>query len=248
MIGINVISIAQSVDLASGELSNILVLQLPDGTEVNAVVQEAVVDKVYALVNGAASPPAPPSPPQAPPSAPPQEVPKTAAPAPQQGPEMAPMEVNWMELGEEYLPPHMKSALKSLNVPAVLSTTAIRNLLDQIGERFGEAEWAEVMAKYPNGPYDDPMPVQQPQPTPQPPQVVRGAGLQPPMQRAPQAQPPLKQVQWSDGSPMVPGAASRGRVHVPVNEAGFPISANSVDPGEIVAGGEEGDEDGVAQF
>jgi hypothetical protein len=130
-------------------------------------------------------------------------------------------------------------------VPEVLSTTAIRNLLDQIAERFGDAEWAEVMAKYPDGPYDDPMPVQQAQPVPQPPQVVRGAGLRPPM---PQAQPPLKQVQWSDGSPMMPGTANRGRVHVPVNEAGFPISANSIDPGEIVAGGEEGDEDGVAQF
>lgn len=248
MIGINVISIGQSVNLESGKLSSILVLQLPDGTEVNAVVPDDAVDKVYALVNGSA--PAAQQPPAAPiqPPPQPQEVPKTAAPVQQQSPEQGQMEVNWMQLDEEYLPPHMKSALRSLNVPEILTTTAIRNLLNQIAERFGEAEWAEVMAKYPNGPYDDPMPVQQAQPAPQPPQVVRGAGLQPPRQQAPQAQPPLRQVQWSDGSPMVPGTASQGRVHVPVNEAGFPISANSVDPGEIVAGGEEGDEDGVAQF
>ncbi len=246
MIGINVISIAQSVDLASGELSNILVLQLPDGTEINAIVQEAVVDKVYGLVNGSdAQPPLQAAP--APDPGRPQEVLKEAAPAPPQDAEQT-MEVNWMQLDEQYLPPHLKSALRSLNVPEVLSTTAIRNLLNQISERFGEEEWAEVRAKYPNGPYDDPMPAQQPQPVPQPPQVVRGAGLRPPAQQAPQAQPPLKQVQWSDGSPMMPGTASRGQVHVPVNAAGFPISANTVDPGEIVAGGEEGDEDGVAQF
>jgi hypothetical protein len=246
MIGINVISIAQSVNLASGQLNNILVLQLPDGTEVNAIVPEAVVDKIYGLVNG--SQPQQPAPqPPAPPQAPPQEVPKTAAPAPTQSPE-GKMEVNWMELDEEYLPAHLKSALKYLNVPEVLSTTAIRNLLNQIGERFGDEQWAEVMHKYPNGPYENPMPQQTPQPAPQPPRAVRGAGLQPP-QQAPQPQPPLAQVQWSDGSPMIPGQGNRGRT-VPANSAGFPMTGdNSMDPGEVVGGSSaDVDEDGVGQF
>ena len=113
------------------------------------------------------------------------------------------------------------------------------------GERFGKAEWDQVMEKYPNGPYED-MPQQQ-QPAPQPPQPVRGMGLQPPQSR-PQPQPPLQQVMWSDGSPMMPGQGKRART-VPANAAGFPIAQDGgVDPGEVVAGGEEGDEDGVAQF
>ena len=157
-----------------------------------------------------------------------------------------------MELSEGQLPTHLKSALKYLKVPEVLTVTAINNLLGQIQERFGDTEWAEVMEKYPNGPYESAnMPQQTPQPPPQPPpQQVTTTGLRPP-QQAPQAsqpQLPIEQVQWSDGSPMIPGQQNRGRT-VPANEAGFPIAGDgSVDPGEVVAGGDAGDEDGVAQF
>lgn len=249
MIGINVISIAQSVNLSTGHLDNILVLQLPDGSEVNAIVPEAVVDKVYALVNGGhlqAQKPAPA--PLQPSSVPPQPVvpqpvvPAATAPRPSGGVQ----QLDWLQLPEEQLPPYYKSALRFLNVSPQLTVSAITKLVAQIDEKFGDHEWAQVLERYPNGPYEEAVTPQQP--PPQPPQPISTAGLRPPTAAQPLPQPPIGAVQWSDGSPIMPGAASRGRVHVPVNEAGFPISANTVDPGEVVAGGDEGDEDGVAQF
>lgn len=254
MIGINVISIAQSVNLTTGMMDNILVLQLPDGTEVNAVVPESVVDKVYALANGGAATQAPVQQPLQ--QQPPMQQPPSAS-IPQQEPGVPPSEVHWLSLPDNQLPIHMKSALKYLNVPEGLTINALQNLLGQIEEKFGDTEWAEVQERYPNGPYEaapaapqqaSVMPQQTPQPPPQPPLQVHTTGLQAPSPQAPRPQPPLQQVMWSDGSPMIPGQQNRGRT-VPANKAGFPIAGDgSMDPGEIVAGGEEGDEDGVAQF
>lgn len=145
----------------------------------------------------------------------------------------------------------LKAALTYLNVPQTLTINALNNLIQQVNERFGAEEWAEVQERFPNwdvtaqpqaSPQPPiPQPVQPaPQPVPQPTQQpVPTAGLQP--------APPVGQVQWADGSPMIPGTV-RGRT-VPANEKGYPIlNDGTVDPGEVVGGGDDVDDDGVGQF
>jgi len=248
MISVHIISIAQSVNLSSGQMDNILVLQLPDGTQCNAVVPEAVVDRVFQMAGGTPQPsasgepakfrPGPASWEEQPPP-PPEPSPLEVPPAPSTvDPDGPPPEFNWAELSDVDLPQHLKAALTYLHVPPVLTATALRNLIGQINERFGEEEWAEVMDQSKAAAQPAP-----PQPAPTPP--LRTQGLQRP-QRAPS--PPVGKVQWSDGSPMLPGQQNKGRT-VPANSAGWPIvNDGSVDPGELVGGGDDSDEDGVGQF
>ncbi len=66
-----------------------------------------------------------------------------------------------------------------------------------------------------------------------------------PAQAAP-PKPPIGQVQWADGSPMVAG--SKPARTVPKDAAGYPVVDNEVDPGEIVVTGSDSDEDGVSQL
>lgn len=256
MINLNAIKVAQSLNLATGQMDNILVLQFPDGSEVNAVVHESVVDKVIELTNGknfqaqvpaqASSmqerlqPPAFVAPAAPAPAPEPEPAPQEASPAPaSDGP---PAEISWDQIPEHVLPMRMKLALRYLNVPPKLTVTALRNLIAQVNERFGEEEWAEVMAKHA---------AEQANPQPVPvwpgPGVPRTTGLQRPQNPQPPPRPPIGQVTWADGSPMIPGQGNRGP-HVPVNEKGYPIVAGATDPGEVVGSGEDSDEDGVGQF
>jgi hypothetical protein len=61
-----------------------------------------------------------------------------------------------------------------------------------------------------------------------------------------QPRPAIGQVQWADGAPMVPGQ-NPGRT-VPANEKGYPITEGEMDPGEVVVSGGDTDEDGVGQL
>lgn len=72
------------------------------------------------------------------------------------------------------------------------------------------------------------------------------AQLAPKPRAQPQARPAIGSVAWADGSPMVAGTVPSRTV--PMNDAGYPITGNDVDPGEVVASGGDTDEDGVGQL
>jgi len=136
--------------------------------------------------------------------------------------------VDWGKLSDEILSPAMKAAFLHLKIPSRLTPAQVRSIEEEVMGKFGDDEWEEVL-----GPLAASMAPKA--------QVAAPAAPSPP-----QPAPPLGQVQWADGAPML--ANTRPSRTVPKTSMGYPIPQNgTIDPGEMV-GGEDPDEDGVGQL
>ena len=247
MINVQVVALDQRyVFGANGQqLQNYAVFILPNGTEARAAIDTDTAKQLLVMdaegVNGAngaayqqAPPPAPA--PQESPSFPssgwdlPEEEHKPRItglqPAPLQ-PATDMETVEWMGLPDEVLAPAIKAAFSHLDMGERMTPVMIRSMEKEILEKFGAEEWEEVLGEG----WQQMLPRMEPQ-------------ARPP-QRAPQ-QPPIGQVQWANGAPMISGQ-SRSRT-VPKTDMGYPVlNDGTVDPGEVV-GGTDMDEDGVGSL
>lgn len=243
MINLRGTRIDQSFSLESGESQNFLVVELPDGTELRAPIDDAQTEQIIrATVNGenhgsnggvaqssfggeintAGLQPADPA------------VQTIGGQSDEQdaanaqslfdnisdGEPEEPSEgelINWGALPNSMLTVTMKTAFKLLNASAQMTYDDITQFSNNIAETFGPEDWAKVQEQI------SPKPRAQKQ----------------------QARPAIGQVAWADGTPMVAGGVPSRTV--PMNDAGYPIVAGDVDPGEVVAGGDT-DEDGVGQL
>ena len=124
--------------------------------------------------------------------------------------------INWGALPNETLTVTMKAAFKMLGAQPQLTFEDIQQLANNVAENFGPEEWGKVQEQI---------------------------AIKPPAQQ--QARPPIAQVAWADGAPMVSGSVPSRTM--PANEKGYPIVDGEVDPGEVVSGGDT-DEDGVGQL
>jgi len=228
MIQANIIAVDQSLELASGLTKNFLVLQLANGAFVRAEVDEQATRAVLQQVVGDDEELGEVTPAAAgaktvdisPPPTPPAGINVTAAPE---------QLVSWDELPEDVLSEHMKRALEMLNAPAEMPFEQLSGLVKQIQDSFTPDDWIAVGVS--PGAIEGPRPPQPaaPQPAPQP------------------QQPAVGEIQWADGSPIVPGMGRVART-VPKDDMGYPIVGGSdVDPGEVV-GGLDQDEDGIGQM
>lgn len=158
-------------------------------------------------------------------------VPEAPSPPPQvpldsPKPPVLEEEVYWMDLGAEVLPDELKAAFSALSAPELLTMSAVIRLRDSILLEFQDEDW-ELLAK-----------------TSLPP--VAPPKQEPPPPRQPQSPPGLDQVRWADGSAVF--LQSRPARTVPKDDAGYPIVDSSRDPGEVVVGSHDLDEDGMAQL
>jgi hypothetical protein len=228
MIHASVTGVVQRMDFATGDIKNFAIVEFAGQQKEFEIALEdfkQLVDHV-AKGNGATKhakpnkdqPPAPKPAPEPPPPAPAESV------------------VNWTQLGNESLPPEFKAALHLMDVPQELLLADLQNLVSNITQEFKEEDWSEVRSYMAaTQPVQQPAPQPAPAPQPQPAQGSPPVGLQPPP------------VTWHDGSPVMP-AITPART-VPKDEYGYPIVSNSdVDPGEIVASGDDVDEDGIGQM
>lgn len=229
MIYAEVVAIDQRYAFGQGAaLQNYLVLRLPNGLEVRAEVDDGTVKELMRMDIGGS---APESPKVVPP--PPPRAPVRTASEPERAPavnveDSEAVTVAWFELDDSVLSPAMKAAFMHLQVPSRLDPTAIRTLEREVREKFGEEEWREVL-----GP--DQVPEQAlPAPVPPPAPAVRT--------------PPIGEVMWADGSPMM-ARPTRSRT-VPKDSHGYPIlNDGTVDPGEVVGGSsDDADDDGVGSM
>ena len=239
MISLQVVAIDQRYVFGAkgNQLQNYVVLELPDGGEVRASIDDDTAKRLLLLdaeasdADGGLEPlrkQVAPVVPQ-PLFNPPESVVDYSTPLSVELPAEADVSaVAWMELPDEVLSPAMKAAFHHLGIEEKLVPVAIRSIEREVMDKFGSVEWEEVLgpswAEYVTGP----------QPAPPPPPT-------------PQAQPPIGQVSWADGSPMVPGTSRRART-VPKDSFGYPIlNDGTVDPGEVL-GGSDPDEDGVSSL
>jgi hypothetical protein len=138
--------------------------------------------------------------------------------------------VNWASLPDAILGSQLKRALTVLGVPNEVLAPELRELVKGIQEEFTEEDWTEVNQAY-----------------------VRQAGVPPPSPAPPPApvqpappRPPVGQVTWSDGAPVLP--QSRPARTVPKDDMGYPIVRGAgVDPDAVIGGGDDYDEDGIGQ-
>lgn len=234
MINLRAIRIDQSYSLEDGESQNFLVMEMPDGTELRTLINEDQTTQIItASVNG-----------NAPWSEKTvqgkgaistrglQQVQTVGGQSDHQdasnaqalfedltsddeGPSEGEL-INWGSLPNDVLTVTMKAAFKMLGAATQLKYEDIQQLANNVAESFGPEEWAKVQAQITSAP-----------------------------QAKSHARPPIGQVQWADGSPMVAGTVPSRTV--PKDDAGYPIITGEIDPGEVVAGGDT-DEDGVGQL
>jgi hypothetical protein len=240
MIQASIIAVDQRFDFRTQTIRSYAVFEL-GGKEVRAEVEnlDEVKTLIQAGLNGAPSPVA--STPDAEPPAP------GVSPTPVQGPPPskdtlfsgeppAAQVVAWQETPDDVISPMMKAAMVALEVPPEIPAEALDNLMGDIVETFSAEDWATLGYEVPV----QPAPVQQAPPPPPPP-------MAPPPQPKPPS-PAVGQVTWADGTPIMPGVARRART-VQSDDHGYPIVSNAdVDPGEVVAGGDDIDEDGVGSM
>ena len=240
MINLRATRIDQSFNLDDGGSQNFLVVQLPDGTELKAPIDDEQTDRIIrASMNGnGASQPAAVQTQDV--WSPPREREEVAAEREAQwatGMQSSEQDhalaqtlfneiagetesegdlINWGVLPNDMLTVMMKAAFRMLGTPAQLTFEDTQQLATNVAETFSAEDWAKVR---------------------------ESVSSRPPAQ--PQQRPPIGQVQWADGNPMVSGSVPSRTV--PTNDAGYPIVAGEIDPGEVVAGGDT-DEDGVGQL
>lgn len=233
MIQVSLLGVQQNFDFDTKKVRSFVVFEL-GGKKIHAEVED--IDEVSALVkaglNGNSS-----SAQVKPNSAEVNPSPLSIPPVP---PEEAECVVDWGKIPDDVIPRQMKSALRALGVPTTIESNALRGLMDDIRQEFTEEDWAtvETIGVDTSGAAQLFVPQQTPQ---------GFSGIQPQPRRA-QGEQPVGEITWHDGSPILPGKTARVRT-VPADEYGYPIVSNAgVDPGEIVGGGDELDEDGVGQF
>jgi hypothetical protein len=148
----------------------------------------------------------------------------------------------WGQLPDKVLPERFKAAMRSLDLPSLMLPSDIQRVVENIMAEFTEQDWLEVAeiekAKQQNA-----------VPPPQPSLASGTAGLATPPEVVPPPQPPpIGQVVWNDGSPVLPAQSRRART-VQKDEMGYPIVSNSdIDPGEVIGSGDDIDEDGIGQM
>lgn len=242
MIQANIIAVDQRFDFRTGTIKSYAVFEL-GGKEVRAEVEN--IDEVKTLIsaglNGAPSPVAPTPDAEPPLVAPPPGVSPTPAEGPPPNPDTLftdepPAEdvVEWAVQPDDVISPMMKAALTALEVPPAIPQSVLAQLLGDIIDTFSAEDWKSLGYS---------VPVQSATPQQVPPQA-------PPAQPAPKAapQPAPGQITWADGNPIMPGVTRRART-VQADERGYPIvSSSDVDPGEVVANGDDLDEDGVGSM
>lgn len=236
MITAHVTRIDQSLNLDTQKLENFLVFMLPDGTECRSPITDEVAKRVMRLsrngsstlvdvtaktaedVESATSPDVEPYLPQEGEAEPPEEK-GTEEPL-----------YRWEDLPDESLSRRTKTAMRLVGAPPEMTANDIRQVINNISEQFEDDDWDAV---------DSAMAMEDPEPpAPPPPPAPRPAAQAP--------APPLNQVQWADGAPIVSGTMPSRTVQA--DAKGNPIvDNNDVDPGEVVAGGDT-DEDGVGQL
>ena len=231
-----VVRIDQTLDLNGGGITNFVVFRLGEEIELRAAVDEATMQRVLVIVGAkdeeeAEIPPPMPTPAEiaAQHRARLQEemdakiaelqAKRAAAPIPKAEPAL----IAWMSLPDSIISPMMKAALVRLGLPAEMTTESLQSAVEQIAEKFTEADWQATLGE----------------------PAIQKAGPRAPvipgLGRAPQPK-----VLFTDGTPMVPGGTPARTV--PKDDMGYPIVQGAgVDPGEVV-GGSDTDEDGVGQF
>jgi hypothetical protein len=217
------VAVEQRVDLTNGRVDNFLVMRLPNGKETRAPVDTETVQELIAEMTGDRT--ANPEPATAVATA------EVSAPA-----EPEEEKIDWRLIPNNELPLLVKTALKELAVPDMLTPTMLNTMVQQLTERFGDEDWAhvrEIMEAESKAPAQPPVEA----PAPDPPPVIKAP---------PPAAPPVGQVQWADGSPIAPSASAPMRT-VPKDDKGYPIVGGLVDPGAVV-GGTGTDEDGVGSI
>jgi len=129
---VEILSIDQVYLLSSDTLQDFVTLQLPNGVQVRAVLENGQSDVIIKCVqeqNQAAEEPA-----------------EEAALLEEQPAEQAPTPtVRWIDLPDETLPERFKRALLSLGVSTVLEPVALSRLVIDISNQFTEADWENVL-------------------------------------------------------------------------------------------------------
>lgn len=224
MITLQVVSIDQRYDLATGQVQNFAVLRFASGKEIKAAIdldtttqllEEAAEDRFNGEQDEAA--------------------PSEAVATEWQGPTDNGVEVDagdgntndaddsvdWMALPDDLLSPNMKAAFHHLGVMRRMGLPSIQSLAEQVSERFSSEEWQEVLGGA---------------------KIVEAAAVP----TVGQMTPTVGQVTWTDGSPILP-SSKRSR-SVAMDDYGYPLVASDErDPGEVV-GGVDVDEDGIGQL
>jgi hypothetical protein len=230
MIQVNLLGVQQNFDFSTKKIRSFVVFEV-GGKKIHAEVED--INEVQALVsaglNGSSFPTKPA----------PQPISESS---PQYSREETERVVDWTKISDEVIPPQMKKALRALEVPQSIDSGALRELMNVIQAEFTQDDWDSVEVATPAPVPQEEVPVPQPQ-TPLSFSVVKSGPQYPPVRG--QA---LGHITWHDGSPILPGRGARAKT-VPADEYGYPIVSNAgVDPGEVVGGGDEQDEDGVGQF
>ncbi len=220
------VAVEQRVDLSNGHVDNFLVVRLPNGKETRAPVDTETVEDLLAEMSGERT--ADPGPAVAVATA------AVSEPAPEEE------QIAWLSLPNDELPLLVKTALKELGIPEMVTPSMLNTMVQQLTERFSEEDWShvrKVMEAESCAPAQPPA-AEPPAPAPEPPPLIKAP---------PPAAPPIGQVQWADGSPIAPSASAPMRT-VPKDAMGYPVvSDGQVDPGAVV-GGVGTDEDGVGSI
>lgn len=230
-----VVRVDQTLDLNGGGLTNFVVFRFGNGVECRAQVDDSTLNGVlvWAEKVRGQNQPDPTPPPDPAPRAPEPGLSNEQLKRAELEAEMQrkieemrwknepeePQLIEWMSLPDNVISPMMKAAMIRLGLPSKMTEASISEATTQIAEKFTEEDWRATLG------------------SPQQPRArVPITGLQPPQPR----------VQFSDGSPIIPGSVPSRTV--PKDDMGYPIVQGAgVDPGEVV-GGSDMDEDGVGQF
>jgi len=150
-------------DLKNDTSENYLVFLLPTGDEVRARVdddvltnllqmeeaqeEEAPKDHSAVFYEKAVAPPPPPT-----------DEPEGEEEPPD---ELVERPVDWGKLADNALPPHVKQAMRAVNVPPVLPLSQVYATMNRIMDEFTEDDWAKVLGTVSDYTSPPPQPVGQ---------------------------------------------------------------------------------------
>lgn len=250
MIRLTAVAINQRFDLTALKTRNFAVLQLENGTEIEAEISEDACRALLAVAHDA--PPSPQSmsmaefaavltlqrPPSPPPTA--DAMPFNeegdmvfGAPEPEPEAQSAGVQlIEWSRLPDELLPSSMKAALRFVSADPVMSGDALRELVNQISSTFDDKAWGQVLAQAQAEDF-----VQVSVETAQP--------LLTQQEPEPPSPPKLGQVTFGNGRPRL-RPQPQVRAHVEKDDFGQPV-VSGVSARSIIGDGTDADEFGVSQ-
>ncbi len=254
---IAVTAITQNIDLRSGKQQSFLALELPSGRTLQVPVDEQTVVEVIKESKGAGAPEAKaetsfrmdatPSVARLDDATSYEEPMRETSQAPRNEDRGRSSAILWMQLPEEVLSTKYKAALVSINAPETMSGEDLRNILAEIERQFSEEDWQRALLNVdfdlaPDlGPGPDATSVQQLDAEPL--MKVQAASPAPVVPVAP----PINQISWSDGSPMIRASAPSIRT-VPKDDMGNPIVDGPDVQSYLGPPGENSDEDGISSI